>query len=187
MQAGAITNEEYVIYQFGFQIGLEMCSCFLICFLIAYYINEIPSFIVSTLCFILLRTFSGGVHLSKYRYCFVCSVVVQTAILLINKQYQISVYISWGILVAVSILVFIFSPVQNINRSLEHEEVKYCRKIILYVLVGLIVFSCVNTLIGKIEYVSLISITVMVVLVSQVLGIIKYQLDIRNGKFLQQP
>ena len=37
IKTGAASEESYAIYQYGFQIGLEMVSCFLTCFCSLYY------------------------------------------------------------------------------------------------------------------------------------------------------
>lgn len=36
VKSGAVPEESYEIYQYGFQIGLEMLSCLLACFGIGY-------------------------------------------------------------------------------------------------------------------------------------------------------
>ena len=44
VKSGAISEESYAIYQYGFQIGLEMGSCFLVSLGIALYLHMIPQF-----------------------------------------------------------------------------------------------------------------------------------------------
>ena len=41
IKTGAASEESYAIYQYGFQIGLEMVSCFLTCFCIAIWLHMI--------------------------------------------------------------------------------------------------------------------------------------------------
>lgn len=62
VKAGVISQESYALYQYGFQIGIEMLICFLVCFGIAIYMHMIPEFVVFTGSFMLLRTYAGGVH-----------------------------------------------------------------------------------------------------------------------------
>lgn len=75
VKTGVVSEESYAIYQYGFQIGIEMMSCFLVCFGIAVYLRMIPEFLVFTGSFMLLRTYAGGVHLNSCpksngrRYC----------------------------------------------------------------------------------------------------------------------
>ena len=65
VKSGAVPEESYEIYQYGFQIGLEMLSCLLTCFGIAVYLHMIPEFAVVTGIFMMLRSFVGGVHLNS--------------------------------------------------------------------------------------------------------------------------
>ena len=43
VKAGVISQESYALYQYGFQIGIEMLICFLVCFGIAIYMHMIPN------------------------------------------------------------------------------------------------------------------------------------------------
>ena len=72
VKSGAVPEESYEIYQYGFQIGLEMLSCLLACFGIAVYLHMIPEFAVVTGIFMMLRSFVGGVHLNSFDACFIC-------------------------------------------------------------------------------------------------------------------
>ena len=91
IKTGAASEESYAIYQYGFQIGLEMVSCFLTCFCIAIWLHMIPEFVVFTIVFMLLRTYAGGLHLNRFGACFLCSVSVQTLILVINSKFTFPV------------------------------------------------------------------------------------------------
>ena len=95
IKTGAASEESYAIYQYGFQIGLEMVSCFLTCFCIAIWLHMIPEFVVFTIVFMLLRTYAGGLHLNRFGACFLCSVSVQTLILVINSKFTFPVICSW--------------------------------------------------------------------------------------------
>ena len=69
IKTGVVSEESYAIYQYGFQIGIEMLSCFLVCFGIAIYLHMIPEFLVFTGSFMLLRTYTGGLHLNSFTRC----------------------------------------------------------------------------------------------------------------------
>ena len=119
IKSGAISEESYAIYLYGFQIGLEMMSCFLTSLFIALYLHMIPQFLVSTATFVLLRTFAGGIHLKSYLGCFICSIAVQTMILLVNKYYTLKYSISWLVILSGTILILKMAPVENFNRELD--------------------------------------------------------------------
>ena len=76
INAGAVSEELYAVYQYGFQIGLEMLCCFVTCLSVAIYMHMIPEFAIFTGIFMLLRTYAGGVHLNSFGSCFICSVTV---------------------------------------------------------------------------------------------------------------
>ncbi|MFQ8655471.1 MAG: accessory gene regulator ArgB-like protein [Mediterraneibacter gnavus] len=182
IKTGVVSEESYAIYQYGFQIGIEMLSCFLVCFGIAIYLRMIPEFLVFTGSFMLLRTYAGGVHLNSFTRCFICSVFVQTLVLLISKQCTILLPIAWVIILCGSILVCGLAPVENINRELDKEEKAHCKKVTVKILSGIIAFTLICTLCGMDNMVSLISMIILVVLISQYIGIEKYKIEKKRRK-----
>ena len=182
VKTGVVSEESYAIYQYGFQIGIEMMSCFLVCFGIAVYLRMIPEFLVFTGSFMLLRTYAGGVHLNSFTRCFICSVFVQTLVLLISKQYTILLPVAWVIILGGSILIWGIAPVENINRELDTDEKVHCKRVTVKVLSGIIAFVLVCTLLGMDNMVSLISVTISIVLISQYIGIEQYKIEKQRRK-----
>ena len=182
IKTGVVSEESYAIYQYGFQIGIEMLSCFLVCFGIAIYLHMIPEFLAFTGSFMLLRTYAGGVHLNSFTRCFICSVFVQTLVLLISKQCTILLPIAWVIIFCGSILIWKIAPVENINRELDTDEKVHCKRVTIKVLSGIIVFTLACTLCGMNDMVSLISVTILIVLISPYIGIEKYKIEKKRRK-----
>lgn len=177
VKSGAISEESYEVYQYGFQIGLEMLSCFLACFGIAVYLHMIPEFVILTGVFMLLRTYAGGLHLNSYGACFVCSVVVQTSVLVIHSSYKLPIIYAVSILGICMVLIWKAAPVETINRELDSQEKVHCKKITTFVLVGIVIFAVGCILAGADEYVSLLSVVVFVIMVFQYIGIIKNKIE----------
>lgn len=177
LKMSAIPSESYEVYQYGFQIGLEMFCCFSVCLLIAIYLQIIPEFLIITGIFILLRTYAGGVHLDSFRACFICSVIVQTATLLIGIKCPMPIKCAWFIIALNSILIYKFSPVESINRELDKEEKEHCRKVTLKIIIGILIIAGCCTIRNIYKITSLIAITMSIVLLSQCLGIIKFKLS----------
>ena len=173
VKSGAVPEESYEIYQYGFQIGLEMLSCLLACFGIAVYLHMIPEFAVVTGIFMMLRSFVGGVHLNSFDACFMCSVTVQTLVLVVNRLYTQPLNLAWGIIVLSSVLIWNMAPVQSINRELDADEKKHCRKVAVKIIVG------ICTLTGMNAIVSLVAVTMAAVLISQYIGVVKYKIEKR--------
>ena len=141
IKTGVVSEESYAIYQYGFQIGIEMLSCFLVCLGIAIYLRMIPEFLVFTGSFMLLRTYAGGLHLNSFTRCFICSVFVQTLVLLISKQCTILLPIAWVIIFCGSILIWENAPVETVNRELDTDEKAHCKKVTVKVLSGIMAFA----------------------------------------------
>ncbi len=175
VRTGAVSSELYAVYQYGFQIILEMLSCFLVCLGIALYLHMIPEFFVFTGIFMLIRTYAGGLHLNSFGACFICSVAVQTAILIISNKYVLSLHSAWAALVLGSLLIWWLSPVESINKELDKEDKKHCRKMTVKLLVGTLLLSWGYTLSGAGKMVSLCAMTLIVIVASQSIGIIKYK------------
>ena len=180
VETGVVSKELYAVYQYGFQIGLEMLSCFSVCLLIAISLQIIPEFLIITGIFILLRTYAGGVHLDSFGACFICSVIVQTATLLIGIKYPMPIKCAWFIIALNSILIYKFSPVESISRELDKEEKKHCKKVTLKIIIGILIIAGCCTIRSGYKIISLIAITMSIVLFSQCLGIIKFKLLKKN-------
>ena len=176
IKSGVVSKELYAVYQYGFQIGLEMLVCFSVCLLIAIYFQIIPEFLLITGIFILLRTYAGGVHLDSFGACFICSVIVQTATLLIGIKFPMPIRCAWFIIGLNSILIYKFSPVESINRELDKVVKEHCRKITLKIIIGILIIAGCCTIGGVYKITSLIAMTMTIVLLSQCLGIIKFNL-----------
>lgn len=177
VQEGAIPEQAYAVYQYGFQIGLEMLLCFFICLIISLYINMIPESIIFMTIFILLRTYAGGLHMDNFISCLLCSAVVQSSALLLNRYYQFSIIQAWIIIACCSVVIIWLSPVESINRILEDIEKKYFRERTKKILLGIFLFAAFCTVVGLGKYVSLIAEIMIIVLVSQYIGKIKYKFD----------
>lgn len=182
IKSGAISGESYEIYQYGFQIGLEMGSCFLVSLGIALYLHMIRQFFVFTGVFMLLRTYVGGLHLNSYLGCFICSIAVQTITLLINSTYAIVFPVAWGIILISTVLILKNAPVENINRELDAEEKKHCKEVTMKILASVLIFSIGCTVVGLDSIVSLISMTMLIVSISQYIGMIKYNIEKKGRK-----
>lgn len=177
IKSGVISERSYPVYQYGFQIGLEMLSCFLVSFCLSMWLHMISDFVVFTGVFMLLRTYAGGLHLNSFFGCFICSTAVQTIILMINAQYTIILPVAWGIILISTVLILKNAPVQNINRELDADEKEHCKNVTMKIIIGVLIFSVGCTAVRGNHIVSLISLTILIVLVSQYLGMIKYNIQ----------
>lgn len=79
-------KDEYVILKYGFQTILEVLICSVSCITIAYFLNMFWECIMLLGIFLLLRSYSGGIHLKKFYQCYICSNIVIITILLLSKS-----------------------------------------------------------------------------------------------------
>lgn len=177
IKAGVVSEESYAVYQYGFQIGLEMLCCFITCLAIAVYLHMVPEFIVFTTIFILLRTYAGGVHLNSFWACYFCSIVVQTLVLIISDIYQLPIVGAWTIIIIGNALILKYAPVQTMNRELNDNEKLHCRKITIKIVLGVFIFAGSCALSGIYKMASLVAWTVVVVWLSQYIGAVKYKIE----------
>ena len=107
------------------------------------------------------------------------SVTVQTLVLVVNRLYTQPLNLAWGIIVLSSVLIWNMAPVQSINRELDADEKKHCRKVAVKIIVGIYVFAGICTLTGMNAIVSLVAVTMAAVLISQYIGAVKYKIEKR--------
>ncbi len=182
IKTGAVSEELYAVYQYGFQIGLEMLCCFAVCLGIAVYLQMILEFAVFTGIFMLLRTYAGGVHMNSFGACFICSVAVQTVTLLIDSKYKFSVTNAWIIILVSTILILKSAPVENVNRRLDRDEKEHCKKVTMKILIGIFIFAGCCTIGGINSIVSLVALILLVILLSQYVGVAKYKIKKSKNK-----
>ena len=85
MRKGLINEKDTAIYQFGWQVSIEILISIIESIGIALYLKMFPEMIFLSGIFIPLRTWAGGVHLDRYWKCFVCSVMVLVVGLVSSK------------------------------------------------------------------------------------------------------
>lgn len=106
-----------------------------------------------------------------------CSVTVQTLILLINNKFKFTTINACFIILASAILIAKAAPVENINKELDGDEKIHCKKVTKKNLVGIIIFAGCCTIGNRNNTVSLIAMTILVVLISQYVGMIKFKIE----------
>lgn len=177
IKSGAVPPESYSVYQYCFQIGLEMLCSFLVCCILGILLHMVLEFVIFTVIFMLLRTYAGGIHLERFVSCLVCSVSVQTVVLIIYKILYLPLFVSWICIIFCSAAIMKMAPVQCENRELsDHEKVifkKNTKKIVLSV----ILFSVVLSFSDLNRLVFLVSLVLLSIMISQYIGTIKYDLE----------
>ena len=124
------TELELKKMEFGLICTFSDVTKIVIYFIIFYLFNLQQYFIVSALVFCSIRLFSGGYHAETYWGCFLMSLSIFLAIILLGKYLIINTIIV-AILQTISIaLIVIFAPIDNVNKRIK--SIKRRKKLKLY-------------------------------------------------------
>jgi accessory gene regulator B len=110
-------------------------------FIIFYLLSLQQYYVVAFIFFCPIRLFSGGYHSKTYWECFIISFIIFLTIIVISKYISLNFDILITLLIISIILVYRFSPVDNINKRIKSEErrkkLKYLSVITTLLLSGL--------------------------------------------------
>lgn len=172
----AISEEDYEIYKYGFQIGTEMLVCMAVCCLIAVRMNMFDKCIILLLLFFSLRSFVGGLHMNSFGACFVCSCAVIFIILYAVKYCSIPPTVSLVISICEIIVLFFLPPVENINRPVDEKERNVFSHRIKRLLLVFSFFAIFLYIVGCANYLNTITYTLAAIIVSMILGKLKNEI-----------
>lgn len=176
LKKGVITTESYEIYAYGFQSGIEMVLCMAVSLLTAIYIHMVPEYLVFFLVFVLVRSFAGGLHLSHFWSCFICSYMVQMGTLLISAYVPISGNIALGITVVMSAVIVKIAPVESTQRDLDKEELRYFKAKLTKIILLVFLSTCILSFLRLTAITTIIAYTLVVIVISMGAGKIKYMI-----------
>lgn len=171
---GVINENDFEMYQYGFQRFLELSINIICSIIIAVFLDMEFECIAFFLFFIPLRSYSGGFHMEHYLSCLFLSCLSLTGILCIVKCFSPTALFSCILYFISLIVIIIIGSVDHPNRCVDEEDNLYFRKrtntILLisliififfllanntrYLLLEALVFTLtsVSLLIGKIQY-----------------------------------
>jgi accessory gene regulator B len=107
---------------YGMECFFDEITKFVPYFIIFWMLSLHKYFLISILFFCPIRLFSGGYHAKTYWGCFFISFIIFASIILFGK-YIILNSISKILLLGISlILIWIFSPVDNVNKRIKSSQ-----------------------------------------------------------------
>lgn len=135
-----ITKEDEEICRFGLECMILKFFNYISYIIIGLLTNSLSSLIISACVFLPLRSRAGGYH-SKTRlrcYLFSCSIVLVICVL--NKITP-PAWFNVGSLIVSNVIIWLFAPVENSNRSLNEYEKRIFRlqSLIIMVLFDLVI------------------------------------------------
>lgn len=177
IKKGVIEKTERNLYEYGFQVSLEIGLCILICSVIAGILGMVMEGILFFIIFIPLRSYAGGLHLDNYWSCLFLSCLTFSVILMICKTWYIEAYVSFFILSVLILSVWILYPVENVHRDVDEKENLYFRKKLkVYLLIDLII-SIACMAVHKETYLLLCVVTFFMVVITMLIGKMKNKLQ----------
>ncbi len=173
IEKNVVSSEDYEIYKYGFLTGIEILLSIVTCFIVSMKMYMVYEGVAFLLVFIALRSFVGGLHMNSFVACYGCSVITFFLTLMLIKYYPVSNEACIVTIIVGTLLIWKMNPVENINRLVDEREAKIfslrIKKILVIISIGtLIVFLLQwKAILNTIMY------TLLVVLISMILGVIK--------------
>ena len=174
LEKGIIEKYNYEIYQYGFQIFLELSLNILCSIIIAVILDMKIECIFFFLFFIPLRSYNGGLHMDRYLSCFLLSCTTLALTLLIVKHFTLDPIFSY-LLYAISVFIIIITgPINHPNRDVNSEEnIRFKAKSNITLALGFII-SITFLLLSNHRYLFLEALVYALVSSTLLIGRLKY-------------
>ena len=174
LEKGIIEKYNYEIYQYGFQIFLELSLNILCSTIIAVILDMKIECIFFFLFFIPLRSYNGGLHMDRYLSCFLLSCTTLALTLLIVKHFTLDPIFSY-LLYAISVFIIIITgPINHPNREVNSEEnIRFKAKSNITLALGFII-SITFLLLSNHRYLFLEALVYALVSSTLLIGRLKY-------------
>ena len=121
--------------------GYNMLKRAVFSILVALFLGMLIEGLIFFIIFAPLRTYTEGLHLKRFRSCFILSCLTYFAVLVVVKYIQVPVLVSFIILMVLEVLVYCLYPVEHVNREVDEDENKYFKA-------KLLKFLCLDFIIG---------------------------------------
>lgn len=120
----SISREDRELYEYAIKVVVHAFINILSTIIIGLFLGMLKESICLFFTYFILRKFSGGLHLNKYIYCLLNSLVLMILTLLTIKHLEQNTY---NVIFMVSItfstiFIFFFSPLDNENKKLTDKE-----------------------------------------------------------------
>lgn len=168
-----IGRESYEAYRYGMLTGLEMTLCMAICIIIAIHLKSFLEFAVLIAIFFSLRAYVGGIHLKHYLACLICSCLIITLLLVSAHLWNPNIHVAVIVTFVSLILINRLAPMSTKERVHDVEESVFFDKQRKRILFGIAVLDIIFIILKLKVFWSLVMYTILVILLSMILGIRK--------------
>jgi accessory gene regulator B len=124
-----IETDKQQIYTYGIKQGILIIINIATVVAIGLVLVMLAESIVFLVTYILIRTYAGGYHAKSQLGCYIFSTVAITVILLGIKHITFSCFICLIAALISAIVIYVLSPIENINKPLsKKEKIMYGKK-----------------------------------------------------------
>lgn len=135
----AFKSEDRAIYQYGIQQGLSIMLNLSTALLLGIVTGMIWESIIFSAAYMLLRRYAGGFHAKTPARCYIYSSAMVLLALLGIKYVFDSILISICMFIVGSLIIFLFSPVEDKNKPLDAaEQLVYQKRTRFYLIVEIV-------------------------------------------------
>lgn len=160
-----INKEDYAIYKYGIQSGLEILLCVLICLLVAGKMKLLPECIFLMSIFFSQRTYVKGVHLKHFWSCCIMSCGIILLGIFLSQRVYIDRYIMMMIITFCQYVVNSLTT-QCFLKELKKEEAIFYRKRRIIIFLVIWIGALVCTLVGNMAFLFIIFYAEVVIFIS---------------------
>ena len=142
VQNEIISAKDKELYEYGFHQGFILLANIFTTILLGWILSMTIESIVFLVAYIPLRSYVGGYHAKTPFRCYILSVVMISATLLIAREPIWNLFSLISVTATTSTIIFLLAPVEDKNKPLQENERREFKKrtnILLGILLGLII------------------------------------------------
>lgn len=174
------SSDENELYVFGINQCLNMLLNILTALFIGILLGEILQLLLFMLAYIPLRSYAGGWHARTPLRCYIFSVIMLTLVSIGIKYLLLTEWVYYAVLLVSVLIVFLLSPIEDKNKSLDELEHKVYKKRTAFIAALELIVCLVLKLTG------LDSLFIAVVYSFTVLGLMLIAGKVKNQSNLQK-
>ncbi len=165
-------DDEIAIYRYGLKTLIELLINVFSTLLVMYITGKTIEVLIFMVCFVALRSYTGGFHFNSGVMCYIVSTLIVYGSTFVNNLHLGSV-VGWIILIASVLIIVALSPVDSMNKPLCRDEKVFFRKIALIVTAAECFFILVLQYIFRSSYKDVVIYAVLLVAIFLILGAVE--------------
>lgn len=170
IQIGSIKEDEKELYAYGLEQGLFILLNLITTIIIGMIVGMFWQSILFMVVYLPLRTFAGGYHARTQLLCYLLSTILILAVLLMIRFVPWTDFISLSLVLLSSIIIFIFAPVEDINKPLDEKEIARYKKRTRTILISEMIITLFILLLGFNDIIPSIAVSLFALSIMLILG-----------------